>query len=254
MTRRTLTQMVAPPLAVVVLWVGAVWYPTTRSEDSASRQLEDTDRQSTVQLDRLAALRQIAAIGDEVASRELSLVEALPAEGNLGVVVASFDTVAQVAGIQIKNLTPSRVDETRSSELAVPLPGGVASIAFRLTATGSYQSVLDFLDGLTTMRRLLIVDDLSVFARAQEPDVLNVTLDVRVFTKTPVSEASPTALIPETLAFDEGPTSTVDAQNLPPVLTWDPPLQRRNPFVRIPVSSARELLHQDTPDRVASAE
>lgn len=255
MTRSRLTQIWAPPLVIALVWLGAAWYPNGRSEDSVAEQLEELDRQRSIQIDRLASLRTLAAAGDELALRRQLLVETLPAESNLGVVLASFDAAAQTAGIQIDNLTPARADESESSATTTPLPAGVASITFRLTANGSYQSILDFVDGLTSMQRLLIVDGLSVFARAQDPNALNLTLNVRVFTSLSLSEQSlDTTVGPESLAFDERTGVSNDEQDLPPVLLWDPPFKQRNPFIRPTDPSDRELLHEDAPDGVPSSE
>jgi len=212
---------VAALIAAVLLGVVALWWVFLYSprgaalsdvrDDVASADHERIGLDST-----LARLEEIDANGPATDARLASLSEALPTNPDLAGFINGAHEIALDAGIDWISVAPA--------EPAV-IPGAPPTIRLNIQIEGGFFQVLDYLNRLEDLDRLVIVDSINIttggtgasgeggattpttgsVAATGAPD-LSVTLTARMFTLSTLS--TPAATTPPA---SEGTTVTTTA-------------------------------------------
>ena len=224
--RRTFLIAGAATLAVLVLWYLALWSPRKAELSDARERRVAAEAQHQELASRVARLK--ASQKDEPIKR--AQVEALrttiPDEPNLAAFILDTNDAAAKAGIDWISVAPAEpVAGSAAVATVAQTDGDTAGVANRVPAeiglslqvAGGYFQVLDFLNRLSDMPRLVVTDGLNI--SSDEQAKLTVGLTGRMFVRTvppgfgDVPAASPTAPAAPPAA---GATTPAPAQTTPP--------------------------------------
>ncbi|HUR17400.1 MAG TPA: type 4a pilus biogenesis protein PilO [Acidimicrobiales bacterium] len=225
MNRRLLAIGAGVAVAILVLWYIALWKPRGSDLDKAKDRraaAEATASQLQTEIDRLRAEQS----QEPLRRAQLERVRALiPDEPNLAQFILDANDAAVKAGIDFISIAPAL--PAAGSAVAAPgaAPAPVASlppeIKLSLQIKGGYFQVLDFVNRLDALPRLVVTDGLSL---AADPNArMTVTVSARMFTHvlpagfgaTPAGAAGATATT-TTTAPAGGATTTTTAAGSPP--------------------------------------
>jgi Tfp pilus assembly protein PilO len=217
--RRTLIFGAVAAVAVVALWFLAFWGPRGRAlSDARERREQAESRRSQLQteIDRLRAAQR-----DEPAktARLEALRTAIPDDPNLAQFILDANDAANRAGIDFISIapalptagsgTPAAAPATTTTTAAGAAPAAEspaagapsptagalpADVKLSLQIRGGYFQVLDFLNRLEDLPRLVVTDGVTV--TADQSARLTVSLTARMFTRS----------VPA--GFSGGPTTT----------------------------------------------
>lgn len=208
--RRPLLIGIAAALGVLVLWFFVLWSPQgSKLSDAKDREkvAESEQQELQVRIDRLQSLQQ-----DEPQKRAQleNLRVAIPDEPNLAQFILDANTAANSSGINFLSISPSPPvagtaagpapgsGATPTTTPATPAPGTPpAVINLQLSVSGGYFQVVDFINRLNGLSRLVVIDTLSLAAGGQGTagsTGLTVSISARMFLRaaTPVA-GSPSA-------------------------------------------------------------
>lgn len=193
MNRRTLLVAGGASLAVLVLWYLLLWSPR-QGDLSEARERRQTAEQARDELAaRVARLR--ASQKEEPMKR--AQVEALrtsvPDDPNLGAFILDTNDAAAKAGIEFISIAPSEPAPATAPATATaasaqpataPAPAGPlpAEVKLQLQVTGGYFQVLDFLNRLNDLPRLVVTDGLTV--NSDDKAKLTVGVTARMFVRS----------------------------------------------------------------------
>lgn len=254
MTRRNMLIAGVAAGMVLVLWYVLLWGPRKAdlSEARDRREKAETQRQElAASVGRLRAAQK-----DEPMKR--AQVEALrttiPDEPNLAAFILDTNDAASKAGIDFISIAPSEpaAPSAQSSPVAVRTSTGAASlpasampaeIRLQLQITGGYFQVLDFLNRVGEMPRLVITDGLSI--ASDEQAKLTVGVTARMFLRSVPAEfggapaaVSTTPTTTPTAPAAPGTPAATNVTNQPAVST-PPPTATAAPAVPANPTGAR---------------
>jgi len=147
-------------LAVTLLWFLVLWSPQADELNEArdqAQQAEDEVERLELQLGRLEALQEQAPA---LRSQVEELRGAVPDTPNLAQFILDLDDIAIRSGVTLASISPAPPIEGEA-------PGDPATISVSLTTDGGYFQVLDFLNRLAAMDRVMVVDTLSLAAQTE---------------------------------------------------------------------------------------
>jgi Tfp pilus assembly protein PilO len=171
-----------PPLILVILWAGAVWWPLRSGTSS------EQERLATIQAEQLSLVSTIDGLNtatDQLAAYDADLdrfAVAIPAQLDMATFIRQIDAEAGASGIQIDLLSPNEVLGGSTRDAKRPLPIGVSSVTLSLAGQGSFESAMDFVERLTALPRLVVVDVFGLSAVDGDAEQIIVDLELRVFT------------------------------------------------------------------------
>lgn len=174
MSRRTALIAAGVGVAMVLVWFFLLWAPRSQAIQDANDRREAAQlRQDDlrVQISRLKAAAQ-----DEPAKRARieALRAAIPEEPDLGQFILDTNDAASRSGIEFISIAPS--EPAVSGSLQAPAP-----ITANLAVSGGYFQVLDFLNRMNALPRLVVTKDITVGGR-QDTGRLTVNLLVEIYT------------------------------------------------------------------------
>jgi Tfp pilus assembly protein PilO len=179
----------AAAVLVALVWYFALWAPRTSAYDKAHSEV--TQSQAAIQAlqAQIAQLQSQAKTGSNSSSgRQAVQAAAIPPEADLAQLIDQINTAATGSGVEFVSISPSLpVAPSAGSGLA---GGSVMSVA--INATGGYYQIVDFINRLDSMPRLMVVEWVSMApggssasgskSTASAGSNLTVTLNTQVFT------------------------------------------------------------------------
>ena len=212
MNRRALLIGAAAALALIVLWYFVFWSPRNKALDQAKERRQAAKQQETQLRAEITRLR--GAQNQEPAKRARleALRTAIPDDPKLAQFILDTNDAANRAGIDFISIAPQLPAAPASAAPAAttttaPAGGGAAKttttaataggstgtgspgagalpaeIRLTLQIKGGYFQVLDFLNRLDDLRRLVVNDSLTV--TSDQSAQLTVGLNSRMFTRT----------------------------------------------------------------------
>lgn len=197
--RRTMVIAGVAALAVAVLWYLVLWGPRKAELDDAREQREASESELQELAARVSRLR--AAQKDEPMKRAQleALRTTIPDDPNLAAFILDTNDAAAKAGIEwisvspdepspgepsgasvaAAPVTPTAGDGTGATTAANRFP---AEIGLQLQIQGGYFQILDFLNRLNEMPRLVVTDGLNI--SSDDKAKLQVSLKGRMFVRT----------------------------------------------------------------------
>ncbi len=199
--RRSIVIGVVAAFVVLLLWWFLLWSPQRKKVDDAKARTDAAQQQAAqlrVTLSRLQELKRTEALKR---SQIEALRVAVPDQPNLAQFILDANDAANKAGIDFLSVTPSP-PATAAAGGTTPA-GAPAAVNLAMSITGGYFQVLDFVNRLTDLPRIVVIDNLSL--AAGDGSNMTVSITARMFT----TSAAPVA--PPTTASAAGATTTTVA-------------------------------------------
>ena len=208
MNRRSLLIGVGAAFLVLLIWYFLLWSPRGNAiADAKSRQQTAADAAFELEA-RLNQLRD--AQRNEAATRAqiARLQEAIPEEANLAQFILDANDAATRSGIDFLSIAPTPPAAGTAVDPATgqPLAGSPSQIALTVNITGGYFQVLDFVNRLTDLPRIVVIDGLSVSSASGAE--LSVGLTGRMFTRQAPAGSTPVTTPGATTTTVPGATTT----------------------------------------------
>ena len=182
MNRRTLLIGAGATIGVLVLWYLLLWNPRGNAiDDAKSRQ--DTAANTINELQaRLNQLRDAQRNEASTRAQIAQLQEAIPEEPNLAQFILDANDAATRSGIDFLSISPTPPVAGPGVDPATgaPTPSTPSEIALNVSITGGYFQVLDFVNRLTDLPRIVVIDGVQVSSAAGAD--LSVQITGRMFT------------------------------------------------------------------------
>ena len=192
MTRKSMILMAAGAVALLLVWFLLLWQPKGRElADARARSEQATMTLDQLQL-RLARLQALSERRGELDVELARLRQAVPDHAGVASFLLDTDAAAKAAGVEFLSVSPQE-----------PQVGdGASFVAVSMDISGGYHQVLDFLDRLMEMPRVVVID--SITATPGSTDALTsppltVSLGGRMFTTAapaaPTDATTPTSTV-----------------------------------------------------------
>lgn len=188
MNRRVLAIGAGGAAVLLLLWYLFLWSPQGKNIDKARERKEAAEQQAqelTVRLDRLREQKRT-----EAATRgQIELLRvAIPDQPNLAQFILDTNDAATRSGVDFLSVAP-----TPPAAATTPITGTAtppAEIRLALNITGGYFQVIDFVNRLNELPRLVVIDTLNVTVSG-EATQLSVQLAARMFVSAVPPGAAP---------------------------------------------------------------
>jgi Tfp pilus assembly protein PilO len=178
-------------VVVVLIWNIAIFSPRGSKLNDAKKAAQAAQQLEPGLQATLARLKQISQNGPAIAAQLDKLNAAVPASPDLDGFILSANQIAVQAGIDWLSVSPSVVQAGTTGPSVIPL-----SVQIK----GGFFQVLDYLNRLEAMGRLVIVDSINTTATqvagTTGPPTLSVTLSGRMFTRAAPAAAAGSAPTP----------------------------------------------------------
>jgi len=165
-------------VVVVLIWNVTIFAPRGRRLNDAKKQTQAAQQLEPGLQATVARLKQISQNGPEIAAQLDKLNAAVPASPDLDGFILSANQIAVQAGIDWLSVSPSVVQAGTTGPSVIPLS---------MQIKGGFFQVLDYLNRLEAMGRLVVVDSINTTAAGAAgktgPPTLSVSLTARMFTR-----------------------------------------------------------------------
>ena len=214
--RRVLIGTGIAALLVLLVWYVVLWSPRNRAYHKAQNQAETAQSQLSelqAQLGRLQAdNRQRPQLEAELAR----LHSAVPSTPQLAQIFLQIDNAALQSGVTLTSISPSPPVATAPSTGAPTSTGTPPpSISVSLALNGGYYQILDFIDRLDALPRLIVLSTVTISggSTASTGPELTASITGRMFVSqlppTPSATGTGTAGTTTTTAAGGATTTTV---------------------------------------------
>jgi type IV pilus assembly protein PilO len=202
--RNTIIAIVAGALAVILIWFFAFYKPTS---DDVSKKNDEVAAAERQQQDLEATLARLQALDKERPQQQATLDKlnaAIPATPDLAEFIFEANTAAAESGVDWLSIAPTPP--------AANPAGGPSVIVLNIQVQGGFFQVLDYLNRLENLKRLVVTDTvnlsaggtdtsgsagsttnttLSTSTSASGAPTLSVTLGGKMYTSATVAPAAP---------------------------------------------------------------
>jgi Tfp pilus assembly protein PilO len=185
--------------AMLALWFLFLWKPQTADINDA-RERQEAAAAANNQLELEAArLRAADENKTELVADQERLRVAVPDDAQLAQFILDANDAASASGVDFLSVAPAApvadVDMT-----------GPTSVLLSINVDGGYFQVLDYMNRLDAMDRIVVIDNLSLAPSGEGKDVrLSVSISARMFTTAvPAPTDGSVAVVPE--AGSEAPS------------------------------------------------
>lgn len=218
MSRRTILAGIGAALAVLVLWYLFLWSPRS----SALTDARDRREEAQAEVERLRVRLQSLEALQEQAPRLRSQLEklrvAIPDQPNLAQFILEANEAARLAGIEFISITPSEPappTEVAPGSAAAAAGTPPAEIRLGISIRGGYFQVLDYMNRLADLSRIVVIDSIGISGATAESGSgieLSVTIAGRMFIVEALAEGGVPTTTTTTTA--PGATTTVTAPSV----------------------------------------
>jgi Tfp pilus assembly protein PilO len=186
-------------IVVVMVWNLLIFAPKGRHLSAAKKDAQAAQTAEVTLRSQLDRLVQISHNGPEIAAELGKLSAAVPSSPDLDGFILSANQIAVQSGIDFLSVAPSIIQAGTTGPSVIPLS---------IQVQGGFFQVLDYLNRLEDMGRLVVVDAINVTSGAASggsssagqvptgPPKLAVSLTARMFTRaapTPAGGSTPPA-------------------------------------------------------------
>jgi Tfp pilus assembly protein PilO len=167
--------------ALLALWFLLLWGPQGgRLEDAKERRVTAEQENSGLEI-RLARLEEAQDRAPQLLADLERLRAAVPDDPALAQFILDANDVAEEAGVEFLSIAPGTPSRSTT--------GGPPVITLQVTVNGGYFEVLDYLDQLDELSRVVVIDSLTLTPMTENGRMdIGVQLAARMFT----SELLPT--------------------------------------------------------------
>jgi Tfp pilus assembly protein PilO len=170
-------------VVLVVLWWLLLWGPREKaySQARANAQSAAANVQSLqAQLSQLRSAQTQSGQANQ--QKQLATEEAaIPSSPQLAQVILGINSAAETSGVNFLGISPSQPSTTGPAS-AAPYPINVT-----LTINGGYYQLLDFINRIESLPRLVVISGLDISGGSSGGAELNVSVTAKIFTSKPYS-------------------------------------------------------------------
>ena len=215
MTRKIALVAVGASVALLIAWFVLLWGPQG-GELADAEEREDVAVAANAELE-LRRDRLVAAQAEAPAlqARVEALRVAVPDSPNLAQFILDANDAATASGVDFLSISPT--PPAANADPLLPSEVGLA-----ITVDGGYFQVLDYLNRVDDMSRIVVVDTLGLSPTGTEeggPTGLSVSLSARMFTTARPEGLPGEAPVPATQASTEITTPTTAPTTTAPEAT-----------------------------------
>ena len=172
MNQRVLAIGAGGTVVVLLLWYFVLWGPRNDALSKQRTRTATADKQVQTlktQLSRLQAAQRAEPVKRAKLER---LRAAIPDDPGLAQFILDANDAANRAGINFISIapTPPTAAASASATGGTPAPGGAgarpAEVKMSMSISGGYSEVLDFMNRLDSLPRIVVIDTLNVTAGA----------------------------------------------------------------------------------------
>ena len=188
MNRRALIIGALATVVLVAAWYALLWKPRTHAVSQAKAR-QEAARQAQAPLEvEISRLKALQRKDPETRARLAALRDAIPDDPNLAQFILDTNDAATRAGIDFVSIAPALpgpytavgpAQSTQTTRPATASGAPPAQVTVALQIGGGYFQVLDFINRLDAMPRLVVTDTLAVSSDAQAH--LTVSIQARMF-------------------------------------------------------------------------
>jgi len=191
MNRRALLFGVLGSVVLILLWYFLLWSPRQSAIEEATKRADAAESQEAslqAEIKRLQAAQRDEPLKQ---ARRAELQAAAPDDPALGQFILDVNAAANASGIDFMTISPTPP--------AVGGGGGLSVINLTFSIAGGYFQVLDFMNRLTDLQRLVVIDSVSL--APSEAGRLTAGIGARMFTtSTGIDATTTTTSAPATTA------------------------------------------------------
>lgn len=184
MNRRALVFGALATVVILLVWFFLLWSPRQGQIAEARQQTEAAQAQAAAleaEIQRLQAAQRDEPLKQ---ARRAELQAAVPDDPALGQFILDVNAAANASGIEFMTISPSPP--------IVPDGGGLSVINLTFSISGGYFQVLDFMNRLTDLPRVVVIDSVNVAPEGTGSGTLAVSLGGRMFTNAIPGAPAPT--------------------------------------------------------------
>jgi Tfp pilus assembly protein PilO len=202
MKSRAVVLGVLVTIVILLIWNFLIFSPKGKTLSNAKKDTEAAQAVGSTLRATLTRLQDINHNGPAIAAELDKLSAAVPASPDLDGFILSANQIAVKSGIDWLSVSPSVAQAGTSGPSVIPL-----SIQIK----GGFFQVLDYLNRLEAMGRLVVVQGISISAAGESstasgPPVLTVSLTASMYTRAAPPPAAGTAPTPGTASSTSGST------------------------------------------------
>lgn len=206
MNRRALIFGAIGSVVLILLWYFLLWSPRQGEIEAAQTRTETAEQKSATlerEIDRLQEAQRDEPLKQ---ARRAELQAAAPDDAALGQFILDANAAANASGIEFMTIaqTPPSPGEG----------GGLSVISLNFSVAGGYFQILDFMNRLTDLQRLVVIDSVSL--SPGDLGRLSASLGTRMFTTaTGISAPTTTTTAPPATTTTAAPSPVPTAPPAP---------------------------------------
>ncbi len=180
MKSRTITVTVVAAIAVVAVWWLFVFSPTRSDASKASAELSTAKEQERTLDTQNKQLDDLKKHQREIDSDLKRLNKAVPQDAALAPFIDQANAIASATGVTWQSVTPT----APAAPGAGATSGSADAIQLTITVQGPYFNVLDYINRLENIPRLVVADQITLNPGADASGTKTVTATItgRMFT------------------------------------------------------------------------
>lgn len=159
---RRIALAVLAAVVITGIWYVALWSPQSKSLKKANARTAAAQvQQNTLRGDITVLKREQTELPAKQAEL-VKLKQALPEVPSLDTLIDNINTAALGSGVDWQSIAPTKPASYNAAQAASVLPGVTQAVPVSMQANGSYSQLLDFVNRLNAMPRLLTVSGFSI--------------------------------------------------------------------------------------------
>lgn len=215
MNRRALIFGAVGSILLILLWYFLMWSPRQAEIQAAQQRTQAAEQQAATLEAEIQRLQEAQRDEPLKQARRAELQAAAPDDAALGQFILDVNSAANASGIDFMTIS-----QTPPAPSTTGIPLSVITLNF--TIAGGYFQVLDFMNRLTDMPRLVVIDSVSL--SPSEAGRVNASLGTRMFTTaTGIDAPTTTTTAPTPTTAPAGTPPTTAAGTPSPVPTAPAP-------------------------------
>jgi Tfp pilus assembly protein PilO len=153
--RTTLIACAVGGVVLILLWYFVLFAPTSSDLSSTRDDVSEVESQNQELQNTIRRLKELSRNSVEQQAQLRTLRAAIPSTPDLGEFILQANEIASTSGIDWLSIAPNPPTATGGS-------GPTSTISLTIQVEGQFSAVLDYLNRLEDLERLVVVDSINV--------------------------------------------------------------------------------------------